>query len=154
MVKENVSKRSERMKANNPMKNPETAKKVADKLSGREGRKLTDAERLMHSTRMKANNPMKNPETAKKVSLSHKGKTLSEEQKQKISLASKGKTLSEETKKKMSVAHSGKGNPAYGRKWMNNGFYKYYAKPEEVEEFLTMGFVFGLKINLPNYVVC
>ena len=52
-----------KMTKDNPMKNPETAKKVSDSIkksfeSGkRKARKLTDEERQMHSERMKKNNP-------------------------------------------------------------------------------------------------
>lgn len=150
---ENKRKISEMMKTNNPMKNPEVVQKVKDKLTGREGRKLSDEERLMHSQRMKDNNPMKNPEVAKRVSDKHRGKHVSEEVKQKISKSGRGKKRSEETKHKISNSKLGIKNPAFGRKWMHNDKYKYYAKPEQVEYLISIGFEFGYKKNLEKYVI-
>jgi hypothetical protein len=61
---------SNRMKTNNPMKNPEIAKKVANSKKGKkvntDKEKLTNRNRI-NSAHMKANNPMKNPETIKKM---------------------------------------------------------------------------------------
>ena len=49
------------------------------------------------------------------------GKSLSEETKRKISEAGKGRTYTEEIKKKWSELKKGQNNPAYGRKWWNDG---------------------------------
>ena len=144
---------SDRMKENNPMKNPETAKKVSEKLTGREGRKLTDEERKMHSERMKENNPMKNPEIAAKVGEARRNISLSEEHRQHISEGVTGIKRSEEAKQHYSESKQGEKNPAFGRKWMHNNKYKYYAKPEEIEYLLSKGFEFGYKKSLPMYVI-
>ena len=62
------------MKENNPMKNPETAKRVAEKLKGTHHNRVTDYQRRVTSKRMKENNPMKNPETAKRVAEKMRGR--------------------------------------------------------------------------------
>lgn len=152
-TEENRQMFSDKMKENNPMKNPETVKKVVEKLTGREGRKLSDEERQMHSQRMKDNNPMKNPEVAKKVADKKRGKHLSEEHKQKISEGGKGRVVSDETKRLMSENAKGENNNAYGRKWMHNKYYKIYAKPEWIEKLLAKGFEFGYKKSLPKYAL-
>lgn len=144
---------SDRMNENNPMKNPETVKKVVEKLTGREGRKLTDEEKQMHSERMKENNPMKNPEIAAKSGEAKRGIPLSEEHKQHISEGVTGIKRSEETKQKISESKQGEKNPAFGRKWMNNKYYKIYAKPEWIEKLLAKGFEFGYKKSLPKYAL-
>lgn len=144
---------SDRMKENNPMKNIETVKKVVEKLTGREGRKMTDEERHMHSELMKENNPMKNPETAAKVGEARRGIPLSEEHKQHISEGLTGIKRSKKAKQNYSESKKGEKNPAFGRKWMHNNKYKYYAKPEEIEYLISRGFEFGYKKSLPMYVI-
>jgi len=99
---EHYKRLSERMKKNNPMKNPEIVKKVSEKLKGRKPSQKSEEGKRILSERMKKNNPMKNPEIVKKVIEARKGKKLSEEHKQKISVALKGKQFSEEHKQKMS----------------------------------------------------
>lgn len=109
----------------NPMKNPETAQKVADNRRGKsigKGRKwsekskdkmrgennpnyggknckpMSEERRKEQSERMAKNNPMKDPEVAKKVSESKRGKPSSR----------KGAKLSEETKQKLREANLGR----------------------------------------------
>lgn len=50
---------SEFMKKNNPMHNPEVAKKLSNIMKGRAGRKLEDWEKKALSERMKKDNPAK-----------------------------------------------------------------------------------------------
>ena len=70
---------SKRMKENNPMKNPETAKRVAEKLKGTHHGRITDHMRISSSKRMKENNPMKNLETAKRVAEKLRGRKANRE---------------------------------------------------------------------------
>ena len=58
---------SNRMKNNNPMKNPEVINKVRERLTGTHHNRVTDYQKRVTSERMKSNNPMKNPEVVKKV---------------------------------------------------------------------------------------
>lgn len=101
-TEEEKKQSSERMKKNNPMKNPDIAKKVSEKLKGHKPKEKSEEARKKISERMKMNNPMKNKETAKKVSEKQKGKIMSKESREKISAANNGKVLSEETKRKIS----------------------------------------------------
>jgi len=109
----------------NPMKNPETAEKVAAQRRGKPGvpgrfwseeskekfrgpnnpdyqgknqAPMTPEMKKAHSERMKNNNPMKDPKVAKKVSEAKKGKPGSR----------KGVTLTEETKDKLRKSLTGK----------------------------------------------
>lgn len=152
-TEENRQKLSDNMKGeNNPMKNADTAAKVADKLKGRPAIPKTEEGKKKLSDKMKGeNNPMKNPETVKKMLETRGEFHLSDETKQKISDAMTGRQHTEESKLKMSEAHSGEGNPAYGRRWMNNKYYKIYAKPEWIEKLIEKGFEFGYKKTLPKY---
>ncbi len=74
-TKENKKKASERMKKNNPMKNPETVLKNVEsrKRNGTTGLGIPKPKYLCiaNSIRMKKNNPMKNPETVMKNFRNH-----------------------------------------------------------------------------------
>lgn len=70
----------------------------------------------------------------------------------------KAKELEEDTNKKKSESHKGKSrpdisertkghnNPAYGRKWMNNGKKVIYIKKEDVNKYIELGYIFGKKL--------
>lgn len=135
-----------RMKNDNPMKNPDIAKKVADKNRGKcyisdDGKRRIGE---YSSIRMKKDNPMKNPDIAKKVANTKKGMKLSEETKQKISERLKGISRSDEYKKKMSLSKQGEKNGAFGRRWMNNGVEQKFVKFDDISLFLDNGYVFGV----------
>ena len=66
-------KLSERMKEKNPMKNPDVADKVRNKLKGVHTSRVTAYQIEVTKKRMKENNPMKNPEVVKKVSMKMTG---------------------------------------------------------------------------------
>lgn len=72
-------KLSERMKENNPMKNPEVVDKVRNKLKGVHTNRVTEYQIEVTKKRMKENNPMKNPEVAKKVSMKMTGRKQDKE---------------------------------------------------------------------------
>ena len=72
-------KLSERMKENNPMKNPEVVDKVKNKLKGTHHNNVTEYQIEVTKKRMKENNPMKNPEVAKKVSMKITGRKQDKE---------------------------------------------------------------------------
>lgn len=38
---------------------------------------------------------------------------------------------------------AGSNNPSYGKRWMNNGISRVYAKPEEFQKYLDLGYKFG-----------
>ena len=40
--------------------------------------------------------------------------------------------------------NSGEKNPAFGRKWMNNGKEQLYVKKDEQEHYLSLGYIFGM----------
>lgn len=72
-------KSSERMKKNNPMKNPDIAEMVRNKLKGTHHNRVTEYQIEVTKKRMKENNPMKNPEVAKKVSMKITGRKQDKE---------------------------------------------------------------------------
>ena len=72
-------KLSERMKENNPMKNPEIAYRVRNKLKGTHHNRVTEYQIEVTKKRMKENNPMKNPEVVKKVSMKMTGRKKDKE---------------------------------------------------------------------------
>lgn len=72
-------KLSESMKENNPMKNPDVADKVRNKLIGTHHNRVTEYQIEVTKKRMKENNPMKNPEVAKKVSMKITGRKQDKE---------------------------------------------------------------------------
>ena len=77
---------------------------------------------ILHDFYDVANNPhFVNRAKATSTGFSVYGVTRSEETKGKISGTQKGKTHSEETKRKQSEVKKGKSNPAYGKKWWNDG---------------------------------
>lgn len=79
MTEEERLKLSERMKGNNPMKNPEVADRVRNKLKGTHHNRVTEYQIEVTKKRMKENNPMKNPEVVKKVSMKMTGRKLDKE---------------------------------------------------------------------------
>ena len=88
-TEENKKRASERMKKNNPMKNPETVLKNVEtrKRNGTTGLGISKPKKLCeaNSIRMKKNNPMKNPETVLKNFRNHnRGKTGPEKYLEKI----------------------------------------------------------------------
>jgi hypothetical protein len=60
-------------------------------------------------------------ETKKKLSDSHKGKKKSIEHRKALSEAAKKRKASKETKEKIRQSSMGVKNPAYGKRWWNNG---------------------------------
>lgn len=59
----------------------------------------------------------------------------------------------QEWKENLSKANSGENNPAYGRKWMhlngsNDKKDRIYVHSDEVEKYLSLGYVFGMKERL------
>ena len=79
ITEEERLKLSERMKENNPMKNPEVADKVRNKLKGVHTNRVTEYQIEVTKKRMKENNPMKNPEVVKKVSMKMTGRKQDKE---------------------------------------------------------------------------
>ena len=73
------------------------------------------------------------PEDLLKMSESHKGLKQSEETIQKRVEKLKGQKRSEEIKQKYKEINSGKGNPAYGKKWINNGIINKLVTLEDYE---------------------
>ena len=45
--------------------------------------------------------------------------------------------------KNQSKRMAGSNNPSYGKRWMNNGVSRVYAKPEEFQTYLNLGYYFG-----------
>lgn len=45
--------------------------------------------------------------------------------------------------KNKSKRMAGSNNPSYGKRWMNNGVSRVYAKPEEFQTYLNLGYNFG-----------
>lgn len=74
-----IEKLSNRMKENNPMKDPDVVDKVRNKLKGTHHNRVTEYQIEVTKKRMKENNPMKNPEVIKKVSMKMTGKKLDKE---------------------------------------------------------------------------
>ena len=79
ITEEERLKSSERMKENNPMKNPDIAERVRNKLKGTHHNRVTEYQIEVTKKRMKENNPMKNPEVAKKVSMKITGRKQDKE---------------------------------------------------------------------------
>ena len=79
ITEEERLKSSERMKENNPMKNPDVVDKVRNKLKGTHHNRVTEYQIEVTKKRMKENNPMKNPEVVKKVSMKMTGRKQDKE---------------------------------------------------------------------------
>ena len=85
---------------------------------------------------------------ATKLKFEHTIKTRSKEQKEEISKKHSSK-LKDHYKKHPEQARqhskrmSGKGNPSYGKRYMNNGKNRVYAKPEDFQKYLDLGYDFG-----------
>ena len=95
---ETIRKRTEKLKANPPMK----------------GKKHTpESCRLMSESRTGLK---RSDKTRKKMSEAAMGHEVSDETKQKISKANTGRKWSVEARQKMSKRNSGEGNPMYGKK--------------------------------------
>lgn len=85
---------------------------------------------------------------ATKLKFEHTIKTRSKERKEEIGRNHSNK-LKDHYKKHPEQARqhskrmSGKGNPSYGKRYMNNGRKRVYAKPEDFQKYLDLGYVFG-----------
>ena len=99
-------------------------------------------------SKSKGNRP-RTPKELKQLDDLHKsmvGRHHSEESKQKSRQSNLGQKRSETAKLNMSKNHAnvcGKNNPAYGRKWINNGEIQLYIKDPELSQKLSDGFVYG-----------
>ncbi|WP_300924750.1 NUMOD3 domain-containing DNA-binding protein [uncultured Clostridium sp.] len=100
-------------------------------------------------------------ETKKKISLSSKGRKLSEETRKKMSDANIGKVVSDATKNKLSLINKGKrlsnetrlkigenGGKNKGRVYVNNGTITKCVDLEQLNDYLTLGYVKG---RTPEY---
>ena len=99
---------SEHLKIDNPMKDPEIAKKQHEAIVKNNN---MDKIKKSLSERMKVNNPMSNKETIEKMRQSKLGKKASKEARENQSKARLGKQLSKEHKKRISEAR--KANPIH-----------------------------------------
>lgn len=116
----------------------ETKQKIS---KSHKGKKISDNQKHKISETLKGSIPWM------------KGKHHTKESKQKMSEAkigyvpwNKGKKLDDYHRQIISKTHynaKGKNNPAYGRKWMNNGTTEKYVKSEEVNNYLNNGYSFG-----------
>ena len=79
-------------------------------------------------------------ETKKKLSKAHKGIKKSSAHRKALSEAKIGKKITEEHRKNMSNSLKGKKNPAYGKKWWNNGSENKLCKECPGDEY-TLGFL-------------
>lgn len=88
-------------------------------LKGQPGRKWSDEERKTHSVRLKSR--MSDPITRQRCSLAKlgKGHAHTDETKQKISQAQRN--LTDEQRARKSASKTGNKNPAFGKKWFNDG---------------------------------
>ena len=53
--------------------------------------------------------------------------------------------------KNQSKRMTGSNNPSYGKRWMNNGISRVYAKPEEFQKYLSLGYIFGW-LRIPTFL--
>ena len=96
----------------------------------------------LHSSNLREETRKRRSESLRGENNPFYGKTLSNEHKKKISETLKGKILSEETRKK--IIEACKGNNR-GRIWINNSVVNKFIHPEELDKYLSLGFVRGRK---------
>lgn len=93
---------------------------------------------------------VKSLEERKHISEGQRGRKFSEEHKRKLSEAHRGKTLSDECKQKLSIAHrkyyespearAKTGLVAKGKIWVTDGVTNKRILPDQIEDFLQIGF--------------
>lgn len=54
-----------------------------------------------------------------------------------------GRKHSEQMKTTLSKSRTGIGNPSYGKKWLNNGYENVYVYPEQISQYILLGYVEG-----------
>ena len=79
ITEEERLKLSKRMKENNPMKNPDIAERVGNKLKGTHHSRVSEYQIEVTKKRMRENNPMKNPDVVKKVKMKMTGRKQDKE---------------------------------------------------------------------------
>lgn len=114
------------------MKHSEESRKKMSKTRTGKKRKPHSEETKEKIRQANTGRKMK-PEILVKMSESHKGLKQSEETIQKRVEKLKGQKRSEEIKQKYKEINSGKGNPAYGKKWINNGIINKLVTLEDYE---------------------
>jgi hypothetical protein len=139
---DNISNRAANRKLHSRLlarTNKQYQKKFAE---SRMGNKLSDETKLKISASNKGKRLgiKDSDETRAKKSLSRIGYRMSEESKLKCSINNRGKRTgmksSEETVAKLKVAQQ-------GRRWINNGSISKKVKAEDVDKYISLGFVFG-----------
>ncbi len=99
------------------------------------------------------NRPPVSNETKKKLSESGTGRKFSEETRKKLSESSTGRKHSEETRKKLSENQKGRKHSEESRKrlanqiWVCSPFDKKQIQKESLDEYLSKGYIRGMKYN-------